>query len=183
MWKKNARGDAFLKRRIGHEMIITENLILRFYTLKDAEFLHKLMNSEAWLRNIGDRGIKTVENAEDYITINYFSAYEKYRYGPYLVSLKESGVPIGSVGLYKRETLEHPDIGFAFLPEFWNRGFALEAADAVMKFSITGLNIKTILGITLPDNLSSIKLLKKLGLLEIGDYTTNDGEDLLLFSN
>lgn len=164
-------------------MIETERLRLRNYALADAPFVYNLLNSEGWLKNIGDRNIKTVTDAENYIQKNYFSCYEKYGFGPYLVSLKETGTPIGSAGLYKRDSLEHPDIGYAFLPEFWNNGFAFEATEAVMQFAKNTLNIKKIVGITLPNNTSSIKLLKKLGLAEIGDYTYEDGEVLLLFSN
>ncbi len=165
-------------------MIETERLRLRNYTLKDAPFVYDLMNSEGWINNIGDRNIKTIWDAENYIQFNYFSAYERFGYGPFLVSLKETGTPIGSTGLYKRENLEHPDVGYAFLPEFWNKGFAFEAASAVMQFALNTLKIKKITAITLPNNIPSIKLLKKLGLSEIGNYTFKDGgETLLLFSN
>lgn len=164
-------------------MFETERLQLRNYTLRDAPFVYDLLNSEGWLKHIGDRNIKTVSDAENYIQSNYFSIYEKYGYGPYLVTLKETGVPIGSAGLYKRDGLDHPDVGYAFLPEYWNRGFAFEATDAVMKFALNQLHITKILGITLPENTSSLKLLKKLGLSQIGNYTYEDGESLLLFSN
>ncbi len=164
-------------------MIYTERLKLREYTLKDAPFIFKLMNSEGWLKNIGDRNIKTIEDAEAYMQKNYLSSYEEHGFGPYLVSLIENGTPIGSAGLYKRDTLEHPDIGFAFLPEHGRKGYAFEAAQAVMQFASETLKLKTIVGITIPENISSIKLLKKLGLSEVGNYTYEDGEELLLFSN
>ena len=163
--------------------IETDRLLLRQYTLTDAPFIFKLMNSEGWLKNIGDRNIKTLKDAEDYMQKNYLSSYEKHGFGPYLVSLKEGETPLGSAGLYKRDNLEHPDIGFAFLPEFANKGYAFEAANAVMQFASKTLGIETIVGITLETNLSSIKLLKKLGLSEVGSYTYEDGEELLLFSN
>jgi len=164
-------------------MIRTERLELREYTLNDAPFIYKLMNSEGWLKNIGDRNIKTIEDAEAYMQKNYLSSYEKHGFGPYLVTLKLDGAPIGSAGLYKRDNLEHPDVGFAFLPEFGNKGYAFEASKAVMQFAAEKLKIETIVGITIPQNNSSIKLLKKLGLLEVGTYTYEDGEELLLFSN
>ena len=164
-------------------MIHTERLELREYTLKDAPLIFKLMNSEGWLKNIGDRNIKSLEDAEAYMQKNYLRSYEKYGFGPYLVILKADGTPIGSAGLYKRDNLEYPDVGFAFLPEFGNKGYALEASKAVMQFASENLKLQTIVGITLPENLSSIKLLKKLGLSEVGIYTYEDGEELLLFSN
>ncbi|MCB0464724.1 MAG: GNAT family N-acetyltransferase [Aequorivita sp.] len=164
-------------------MIETERLQLREYTLVDAPFIYKLMNSEGWLKNIGDRNIKTIEDAEAYLKKNYLSSYEKHGFGPYLVSLKEDGTPIGSSGLYKRDNLNFPDVGFAFLPEFGNKGYAYEASKAVMQFAAEKLKIQTIVGITLPENIASVKLLKKLGLSEIGTYQYEDGEELLLFSN
>ena len=155
---------------------------MRQYTLKDAPFIYKLMNSEGWLINIGDRNIKTVEDAEAYLEKNYFTSYEKQGFGPYLVSLKE-GTAIGSAGFYKRQNLDHPDIGFAFLEEFTKKGYAFEAASALMKFASEQLGIKKIVGFTLPENTSSIELLKKLKLCEVGVYKYEDGEELLLFSN
>lgn len=163
-------------------MIETERLTLREYTLGDAPFIYKLMNSEGWINNIGDRNIKTIAMAEEYLRTNYLGSYEKYGFGPYLVSLK-NGTPIGSAGLYKREGLDHPDIGFAFMPEFANQGYAYESAKAILDFVSEKLHLKTIVAITLETNLSSIKLLKKLGLVEIGTYIYGNGEELLLFSN
>ena len=163
--------------------IETDRLIIREYTLNEAPFIYQLMNSEGWLTNVGDRGIKTLEDAERYMLKNYLRSYELYGFGPYLISLKDSGIPIGSVGLYKRDNLKHPDIGFAFLPEYVNKGYAFESAHAVMQFGLEKLGLQKITGITLPNNLPSIKLLKKLGLSEIGTYSFKDGEELLLFSN
>lgn len=163
-------------------LLRTERLQLREYTTKDAPFLFQLMNSEGWLENIGDRSISTIEDAEAYIQKFYLSSYSKQGFGPYLVSLKD-GTPLGSSGLYKRDNLEYPDVGFAFLSEFANQGYAFEAGTAVMHFALEKLGLKTIVGITLPKNLSSIKLLKKLGLSEVGTYNFEDGEELLLFSN
>lgn len=164
-------------------MIQTERLELREYTLKDAPFIYKLMNSEGWLKNIGDRSIKTLEDAEAYMQKNYLGSYEKHGFGAYLVTLKEDGTPIGSSGLYKRDNLDFPDVGFAFMPEFANQGYAYESAQAVMNYATEKLKLQTIVGITLPENSSSIKLLKKLGLAEIGTYKYENGEELLLFSN
>ena len=164
-------------------MILTERLLLRKYTLMDAPFVYRLMNSKGWIKYIGDRNIKTIKDAENYIETNYFRVYEKHGFGPNLVSLKETGKPIGSAGLYKRDDLDHPDIGYAFLSEYYNRGYAFEAASAVLKFASEELNISKVLGFTLEENSNSIKLLKKLGLSEAGIYTYEDGEELLLFSN
>ena len=161
----------------------TERLQLRKLTLNDAPFVHKLMNTEGWLQFIGDRSIHTIKDAEAYIEKNYLSSYAKHGYGPYLVELREGGAPIGSCGLYMRNNLDYPDVGYAFLPEYGGKGYASEAAIEVMAFA-EKLGLTKILGITDKNNTASIRLLEKLGLSEIGTYTfTDETEAVLLFSN
>lgn len=160
----------------------TDRLIIRKYTRDDAAFIFDLLNSEGWLKYIGDRNINTIEDAKCYLENNYLTCYNKQEYGPYLVLLK-NGTPIGSAGLYKREDLASPDIGFAFLPEFMNKGYAYEAASAVMEYAFEELGLTGIVGFTLPDNVPSIKLLQKLGLSKIGYYNYGVDENLILFSN
>ena len=165
-------------------LIETKRLRLREYTIEDAPFSYELMNSEGWLKYIGDRNIKTIPDAVAYIEKYYLPSYELNGHGAYIVILKESGKPIGTCGLYKREDLKHPDVGFSFLTEYIGKGFAFEAAQAVLKFANDSLNIKTILGFTLPTNKDSIKLLQKLGLKQKGSYFLKDDPgELLLFSN
>ena len=161
----------------------TDRLLLREYSLDDAPFIFELMNSEGWLKYIGNRNIHSLIDAEKYIEMHYLSSYGINGFGAYIVELKETGESIGSSGLYKREQFEHPDIGFAFLPQFFNKGYAFEAVTATMNFARTTLNIETILGITLPTNHSSIKLLNKLGLKAIDRVKLKDDEEeLILFS-
>lgn len=161
--------------------IETDRLIIRKYTSEDAPFIFKLMNSEGWLKNIGNRNINSLADAEHYLLDKYMPSYDKHGFGPYLVTLK-NGEEIGSTGIYQREDLDFPDIGFAFLPEYFHKGYAFEAANAVMQYASTHLEIHKLVGFTLPNNTSSIRLLKKLGLSEIGTYFYGD-EKLLLFSN
>lgn len=161
--------------------IETDRLIIRKYTLDDASFIYKLMNSDGWIKYIGDRNIISVEEAEAYLVKNYLSCYEKQGFGPFSVTLKNM-TPIGSAGLYQRENLDHPDIGFAFLSKYVNKGYAFEAASAVMNYASEELGINKIVAFTQQDNAASIKLLKKLGLSEIGTHFYGD-EELLLFSN
>ena len=144
--------------------IETPRLSLREISTADDEFIFALMNDPAYIQYIGDRGIRTLENARTYILDKFAASYAKHGYGLYLVELKERPVSVGICGLVKRDSLEHPDIGFAFLREHWSRGFAFEAASAVLDYSFDALSLKTVLGVTLPDNQSSIRLLEKLGL-------------------
>jgi RimJ/RimL family protein N-acetyltransferase len=162
----------------------TERLQLRKYTLEDAPFSFELMNSEAWIRNIGDRKITSLEIARDYIKKSYLPSYSDNGFGAYVVVLKDTGKPIGACGLYKRPHLNHPDVGFAFLPEFLGKGYGYESANAVMYYAKNTLNIITILGVTIKENTASRKLLEKIGLRQIDTIVMEgDDEELLLYSN
>ena len=142
----------------------TERLRLRWLAFDDAPFIIKLLNDTSFIRFIGDKGVRTVEDAEKYIVNGPRASYEKYGYGLYATGLKDTGKTIGICGILKRETLPHPDIGFAFLPAYWDHGYAFEAAAAVMRHARTVLNEDTILAITTPDNEASVRLLSKLGM-------------------
>ena len=157
----------------------TERLIIRKLTFDDSLFIVQLLNSPGWLKYIGDRGVKTEEDAKLYLQNGPLLSYEKYGFGLYLVMLLETGDPIGMCGILKRENLEHPDLGFAFLPEFTGKGYAYEAANAVIQFAGQRLEIKTLLAITLPENLNSIKLLEKVGMKYDGVVKSHDGKDNL----
>jgi RimJ/RimL family protein N-acetyltransferase len=162
----------------------TERLQLRYYTAADAPFIYKLMNSEGWLNYIGDRDIKSIADAKVYIEEKYLPSYELNGYGAYIIILQETGIAIGSCGLYQRENLEHPDLGFAFLTEYLGKGYGFEASQGVMHHAREVLGISTFFGITMPENTASIKLLEKLGLKKKGPFFFNDAtEELLLFSN
>ena len=118
-----------------------------------------LTNSPGWLEFIGDRGIKTIADAENYIINGPMASYAKYGHGLYLISLKDTHTPVGICGLLQRETLPDKDIGFALLPEYTGKGYALEAATAIMQYSREQLGIHRIAAITLPGNTRSIRLL------------------------
>ena len=164
------------------ETIETERLLLRKIEVTDAPFFYELFNSKGWLDFIGDRNIKTIADAEKQINDKYIPSYTKHGYGSFLVLEKASGVPLGTCGIYKRDNLDHPDIGFAFLPEYIGKGFGYESSKAVMKYAIENLEIDTILAFTVKENSASIKLLEKLGLTNTGDYYfEGDPKRLLLF--
>ena len=141
----------------------TERLSLRQFTIDDAQFILTLLNEPSFLRYIGDKQVRTLEDARQYILNGPAASYEQNGFGLYLVELKESHTPIGMCGFLKREELPNPDIGFAFLPAFWNKGFAFEAAAAVLQDARERLRLERILAITSLDNEASIKLLERLG--------------------
>ena len=145
-------------------IVETKRLILREINVEDAEFVLRLVNEPSFVSNIGDKGLKNLYDAERFILEGYWTNQERSGYGMFLVELKGGGDPIGSCGLLYRKVLDVTDIGFAFLPEFWNRGFAYEAAEAIMKYGHSTLGVKKIVGLTSEDNLGSINLLKKLGM-------------------
>ena len=142
----------------------TERLALRRLSADDAEFIVELLNQPSFIRNIGDRGVRTNEDAVRYIQNGPVASYERFGFGLYLVELKDTAIPIGICGLLKRETLEDVDVGFAFLPQFWSRGYAVESASAVLKHGRNVLGIDRIVAITSLDNHGSIKVLEKIGL-------------------
>ena len=146
------------------KVLETERLTLRWMTLEDASFLLELMNDPAFIQNVADRGLRTPADAADYIAEKMFPSYEQFGFGMSVVELKESGTRVGTCGLFKRETMEHVDIGYAFLRQYWRQGLAYEAAAATLAYGREVLQLPKIVAMTAPSNTSSIKLLEKLGL-------------------
>ena len=142
----------------------TRRLRLRYLTPQDAAFILELLNEPDFIRNIGDRGVRTLEDARRYIQSGPVTGYAKAGFGLYLVELKESGTPIGVCGLLKRDYLEDVDVGFALREGFRRQGYAFEAAEAVMSHGREVLGLGRIVAITSPGNDASIRLLRRLGL-------------------
>lgn len=147
-----------------HKTFDTERLHLRPAALEDAHFILQLLNTPKWLQYIGDRNVKSLEDAKKYIEERMFPQLERLGFGNYTVIRKEDGVKLGCCGIYDREGLEGVDIGFSFLPEYEKRGYAYEAALCVKDAAFTVFNLEKMGAITLKENRGSIKLLEKLGL-------------------
>ncbi|HET8551255.1 MAG TPA: GNAT family N-acetyltransferase [Gammaproteobacteria bacterium] len=143
-------------------VVQTERLTLRHVATADAFFLCRLLNEPSWLQNIGDKGVRTPQDAEEYIRAKFVDVYRSVGFGMYLVESRERLQPMGVCGLVKREALPHPDIGFGFLQKFQGKGYAFEAASAVVEHART-LGFEELMGIAKRSNRSSIKLLGKLG--------------------
>ena len=161
----------------------TERLLLRHFTADDAEFILTLLNEPSFLRYIGDKKVRTLEDAQQYILNGPVASYERNGFGLYRVELNEQHTPIGMCGLLKREELPDPDIGFALLPSFWNKGFAFEAATAVLKQARETLKLPRILAITSLDNEASIQLLERLGFTFERVEAIGGSEPLKLFTS
>ena len=157
----------------------TEKLKLRELTMDDTSFIIELVNSTGWLKYIGDRNIKTTEQAKSYLENGPLKSYQESGFGLWLVETKDTKNPIGMCGLLRRDYLNHPDIGFAFLPEFIGKGFGFEAAAATLSLAKDQLKILTLYAITMPTNYASIKLLEKIGMKFIKSISPHGSQEEL----
>lgn len=145
-------------------IVETPRLLIRELTVDDAEFIFRLVNEPSFLKNIGDKGVRNLQDARQFILEGPWASHRERGYGQFLVELQEGGDPIGVCGLLFRESLNVSDIGCAFLPTFWRRGYAYEAACAVIEYGRSTLGIEKIVGLTSEKNVASIKALEKLGM-------------------
>jgi RimJ/RimL family protein N-acetyltransferase len=181
----NPRADAAADAtpKVATEILATKRLRLRRLVLDDAPFMLRLVNDPSWLQFIGDKGVRTEDDARNYLAQGPLDMYERLGFGLYLVELREGSVPIGICGLIKRESLADVDIGFAYLPEFRGQGYAHEAALAVMTHARCDYSIRRLVAITAPGNEKSIRLLARLGMtLEKSIDLPRDGGKSLLFA-
>ncbi|MBT8099903.1 MAG: GNAT family N-acetyltransferase, partial [Gammaproteobacteria bacterium] len=145
-------------------LLQTERLRLRRLTLADAGLMLSIWNDPDFVRHVGDRGIRSVDEARQALLDGAFRLYAEFGYGPYRVALREADTPIGTCGLFRREGLTEPDIGFALLPEYCGRGYAYEAATAVLQHARESLKLRRLTAVVSPNNDASIRLIEKLGL-------------------
>lgn len=163
-------------------ILTTERLLIRELDAEaDANFINRLLNSEKFIKYIGDRNVRSLEDARDFIRDRYRKSYEDHGYGLYCVELKDSGTPVGMCGFVRRDTLPGPDIGFSFLPEFEGKGYGFESAEAMMRYGRERLGFSTVLAITTLDNEASGRLLGKIGFAFDKTIETPEGETLKLF--
>lgn len=163
-------------------VIESSRLNLRELNVQDASFILQLLNEPAFLRFIGDKGVRTLADAGEYILKGPVDSYHRHGFGLYLAALRQCATPIGICGLVKRETLADVDIGFAFLQAHWSQGYATESAAAVLAHGRQRLGIKRIVAITAPENTASIAVVERIGLAFQGWVKlTDDGPSLKLF--
>jgi RimJ/RimL family protein N-acetyltransferase len=157
-------------------LIETDRLQLRAITIDDTELMLAVWNDPAFIRNVMDRGIRTPEQAREALQEGALKLFADFGYGPYCISLKSDDSMIGICGLFKRENLDDPDIGFAVLPEYCGQGYAGEAAAAVVSYARDDLGLGVLTAIVSPGNTPSIGLIEKLGLT-FDSMITMPGED------
>ncbi len=164
------------------KVLETDRLILRWLTTDDAAFILELLNEPAWIRYIGDKSVRTLDDAKNYILTGPMKMYSQFGFGLFLVERKEGSYPIGMCGLIKRDTLDNVDIGFAFLSRYQTQGYGFESASATLKYGHEQLDMERILAITALDNHASSRLLEKIGMKYEGTIFL-DKEELKLFAS
>ncbi|WP_419903779.1 GNAT family N-acetyltransferase [Kiloniella sp.] len=145
-------------------ILLTDRLRLRELCEDDAPFILELLNEPSFIENIVDKGVRTIDHACEYINRGPVESYQQHGFGLYLTELKDEKTPIGLCGLLKRDGLDHPDIGYAFLPKYWSKGYAVESAAATLNYARQTLKIPQVVGITGPENIGSARVLEKIGL-------------------
>ncbi|OIQ29312.1 MAG: hypothetical protein BM564_06330 [Bacteroidetes bacterium MedPE-SWsnd-G2] len=166
--------------------MITKNsdISLSKLTLADAPFIFELMNSESWKKYIGDKNIDSLKKAENHIENVYLKCYKDHEFGFYKITLNhQPSQHIGVTGFIKRDELKFPEVGFAFLPDYQNKGYGYQSTKLALDYGLKTFKFKTLLAITQPNNQGSIKLLQKIGLTyQKRIFPFDDGKELLLFA-
>lgn len=163
-------------------LIRTERLQLRWITLHDADLMLAIWNDPDFIRHVMDRGIRTLDESRQALREGVLKHYDEHGYGPYRVSRMGTDEAMGICGLFKRENLEHPDIGYGFLPEFCGHGYAIEAARAVLDHARDQMKLPHLLAIVSPENSRSTRLLEKLDMIVEGKIRMpGEDEDILLY--
>ena len=158
----------------------TARLKLRELQLSDAAFALRLYNEPSFLQHIGDKGVRTIEDAENNLRQGAIASYSQHGYGMWLVE-NQQGQSIGMCGLIKRDFLTETDLGYAYLPEFVGQGYAYEAAQAALAYAAELKVLNTVVAIVSPANLASVSLLKKLGFEQDGQVLVPDKNEMVDF--
>ena len=160
----------------------TERLSLRRLTLDDAELMLTVWNDPAFIRYVGDRGIRTIDAARIALEEGALKLFSDYGYGPFRVALIADDTPIGVCGLFRREGLDEPDIGFSILPGHLRKGYAYEAASAIVRYATTDIQLKRLTAVVSTENAASVALIEKLGLqFERMQRLPGDDEDVAIY--
>jgi len=166
----------------GSETIETKRCIMTPTRVEDAPFIYRLLNTPSWKRFIGDRGISSIEDAADYIAGKMLPQRARLGFSNFTITLRSTGEPIGTCGLFDRDGVEGVDLGMAFLPEFEGKGYASETCEAMIQAAFERFNQPKVSAITLPENTNARNLLKRLGMVKKGSVVLpNETTSLLYF--
>jgi [ribosomal protein S5]-alanine N-acetyltransferase len=154
----------------------TRRLTLRRLDAGDAPFVLRLLNEPSFIENIGDKGVRSIEDAQRYLLEGPMAMYERHGFGLWYAARKSDGAAVGMCGLLRRDNLPDVDIGYAYLPEFWGQGFALEAAEATVRHAAEKFGLRRLIGVVSPGNRGSIRVLEKLGMTFERMYPMHPGE-------
>jgi ribosomal-protein-alanine N-acetyltransferase len=154
----------------------TARLSLRRLDFDDAPFVVRLLNEPSFLQNIGDRGVRSIEDAHRYLSEGPLAMYERFGFGLWHTARKSDGAAVGMCGLLRRDNLPDVDLGYAYLPEYWGQGFAFEAAEATLRHAATKFGLCRVIGVVSAGNTGSIRVLEKVGMRFEGMYLMNPGE-------
>jgi RimJ/RimL family protein N-acetyltransferase len=144
--------------------IETPRLLLRRLEFADAPFLVTLLNEPSFIENIGDRGVRSIEDAQRYLREGPLAMYQKYGFGLWHTARKTDGMAVGLCGLLRRDILPDVDVGYALLPAFWGMGFAYEATSATLRHGADKFGLERVIGVVSEGNAGSIRVLEKLGM-------------------
>jgi len=160
----------------GVQVCETPRLAIRRLLVSDAPLILRLLNEPSFLENIGDRGVRSLDDARTYLARGPWVGYARHGFGLFHVCLKASGEAIGMCGLIQRDWLDAPDVGFAFLPEFWSKGYAYESSVGVIEWARRTRKVTRVVGLVKPGNAGSIRVLEKLGLAFSRVVTSPEGQ-------
>jgi len=146
----------------GEFALQTERLQMRWVTPADAELMLRVWNDPAFIRHVGDRGVRTVDEALEAMETGAFRMYKDYGHGPYRVAIRNGDTAIGICGIFRREFLDDPDLGYSVLPEFCGQGYAFEASTAILEYARDVLSLRRVTAVISPHNEPSIRLIRKL---------------------
>lgn len=149
----------------GKPFIETKRLTLREVHTGDARFILRLVNEPSFIQHIGDKDVRNLADACQYIESGPMASYAKHGFGLFLVTRKSDGVAVGTCGLLRRDSFDDPDLGYAFLPEHWSQGYAFESTQLILERAARVLDLSRIVAVTAPDNTPSIALLAKLNFV------------------
>jgi RimJ/RimL family protein N-acetyltransferase len=149
----------------------TARLTLRELADADAPFVIALLNDPDFLRHIGDKGVRTLADAHGYLRTGPLASYARHGFGLWRVGEGADEAPVGMCGLLRRDWLDAPDVGYAFLPAARGRGLAYEAVAATLDLARTRFGLARVLAIVDPANVASVRLLEKAGFVFERDVT------------